>query len=168
MKKLILLAITGVIAFGIGFEINQLYFYGRQPVQPINFSHKIHAGDNKIPCLYCHVFAERSRVSGVPNEQRCMGCHKVIKTESPEIKKLTAYWNAKKPIPWIKVHNLPDYVYFPHKRHIRAGVWCTSCHGDVPSMSRIKRVSSLKMGWCLRCHERRGNKNGKDCWTCHK
>jgi len=168
MKKLILLVITGVIAFGIGFGINELFFSGREPVQPINFSHKIHAGDNKIPCLYCHVFAERSRVSGVPNVQRCMGCHKIIKTDSPEIQKVAGYWERKEPIPWIKVHNLPDHVYFPHKRHVKAGVQCQECHGDIASMPRVKRVSSLKMGWCLGCHTKRHNKNGRDCWTCHK
>ncbi|MFQ5736758.1 MAG: cytochrome c3 family protein [Thermodesulfobacteriota bacterium] len=168
MKKLILLAITGLITFGIGFAINETFFSGREPVQPINFSHKIHAGDNKVPCLYCHVFAERSRVSGVPNVQRCMGCHKIIKTDSPEIQKVAAYWDNKEPIPWIKVHNLPDHVYFPHKRHVRAGVQCTNCHGDIASMPRVKRVSSLKMGWCLGCHTKRGVKNGRDCWTCHK
>lgn len=168
MKKLILLAITGIIAFGIGYGINELYFSGKDPVQPINFSHKIHAGDNKIPCLYCHVFAERSRVSGVPNVQRCMGCHKVIKTDSPEIQKVAAYWDKQEPIPWVKVHNLPDHVYFPHKRHVRAGVECMNCHGDIASMSRVERVSPLKMGWCLSCHKKRQVNNGTDCWTCHK
>lgn len=168
MKKLILLAITGIIAFGIGYGVNTLYFSDTEPVQPINFSHKIHAGDNKIPCLYCHAFAERSRVSGVPNVQRCMGCHKVIKTDSPEIQKVAAYWDKQEPIPWVKVHNLPDHVYFPHKRHVRAGVECQNCHGDIASMGRVKRVSSLKMGWCLGCHKKRQVNNGTDCWTCHK
>ena len=168
MKKLILLVITGVIAFGIGYGINELYFAGKDPVQPINFSHRIHAGDNKIPCLYCHVFAERSRVSGVPNVQRCMGCHKIIKTDSPEIQKVAGYWDRQEPIPWVKVHNLPDHVYFPHKRHVRAGVQCQNCHGDIAAMDRVERVSSLKMGWCLSCHTQREVKNGRDCWTCHK
>ncbi len=168
MKKLILYALTGIISLAIGYGIQQQFFSDRAPVQPINFSHKIHAGDNKIPCQYCHIYAERSRVSGVPNVQRCMGCHKVIKTDSPEIQKVAAYWDKKETIPWIKVHNLADYVYFPHKRHVRAGVECTNCHGDVPAMDRITRVASLKMGWCLSCHTKKGVKNGRDCWTCHK
>ena len=168
MKKFIAYVLTVVISLAIGYGIQRQFFSDRAPLQPINFSHKIHAGVNKIPCQYCHIYAERSRVSGVPNVQRCMGCHKIIKTDAPEIQKVTAYWEKKEPIPWTKVHNLPDYVYFPHKRHVRAGVECTNCHGDVPNMDRITRVSSLKMGWCLTCHAQKGVKNGRDCWTCHK
>lgn len=168
VKQIIGLAAVGGACFVIGYAVNITYFYDKTPVQPIEFSHKIHAGDNQIPCKYCHLYVERSRVSGVPNVQRCMGCHKIIKTDSPLIQKLTAYWDNKEPIPWVKVHNLPDFVRFTHKRHIKAGLQCQECHGDVASMSRITKVSSLKMGWCLSCHERRSVKNGKDCWTCHK
>ncbi|MBI5888478.1 MAG: cytochrome c3 family protein [Deltaproteobacteria bacterium] len=170
--KAIIYVAAGVVvfgaAFGIGYALNTYYSPDLDPVQPINFSHKIHAGDNKIPCIYCHIYADRSRVSGVPNVQRCMGCHKIIKTDSPEIIKLTGYWERKEPIAWVKVHNLPDHVGFTHKRHIKAGLDCKLCHGDVASMSRVKRVSSLQMGWCLNCHEKREVVNGKDCWTCHQ
>lgn len=168
MKKLIIYVIVFGITFLAGYALNELYSADRTPVQPINFSHRIHAGDNKIPCMYCHIYADRSRVSGVPNEQRCYGCHKIIKTDAPEIQKLMSYWDKKEPIPWVKVHNLPDHVYFPHKRHIKAGLDCALCHGDVPKMDRISRVSSLKMGWCLNCHTKREVKNGRDCWTCHQ
>jgi len=169
MKKLVVCAVIFVVFVAVGyfFGISNARLAGRTPVQPIEFSHKIHAGDNQVPCMYCHIYAERSRHSGVPNVKKCMGCHVIIKTDSPEIKKLTKYWNDKEPIPWEKVHDLPDYVYFPHKRHVRAGVDCQNCHGDVASMSRVTRVSSLKMGWCLTCHIKRGVKNGMDCWTCH-
>lgn len=168
MKKLILYAVVGGIAFVIGYFVNDQFFSDRAPVQPINFSHKIHAGDNQIPCQYCHIYAERSRVSGVPNVKRCMGCHQIIKTDSPEIQKVASYWDKKEPIPWVKVYNLPDHVYFPHKRHVRAGLDCKNCHGDVASMARIEKVSSLQMGWCLSCHSKKEVKNGSDCWTCHK
>lgn len=168
MKKLILYAVVGGIAFIIGYFVNYQFFSDRAPVQPINFSHKIHAGDNQIQCQYCHIYAERSRVSGVPNVKRCMGCHQIIKTDSPEIQKVASYWDKKEPIPWVKVYNLPDHVYFPHKRHVRAGVDCKNCHGDVATMARIEKVSSLQMGWCLSCHTKREVKNGRDCWTCHK
>lgn len=165
---LITLAITGAVCFGIGYAINITYFNDNTPDQPINFSHKIHAGDNQIPCMYCHIYADRSRVAGVPNVARCMGCHKVIKTDAPEIIKLTSYWDKKEPIPWVKVYNLPDYVHFTHKRHIKAGLDCKACHGDVASMAKITKVSSLEMGWCLSCHTKREVKDGRDCWTCHK
>jgi len=167
LKKFIIMVIVFFVAFGVGYGLHAAFRKDLAPVQPINFSHKIHAGDNSIKCKYCHIYVERSRISGVPNVQRCMGCHKVIKTESPEIKKLAKYWATKTPIPWQKVHNLPDYVYFPHKRHIKAGRQCSDCHGDVATMSRIRRVSSLKMGWCLKCHKKYEVKNGFDCWTCH-
>ena len=165
--------IIGVIVFGVTgifayFVITPLYLSGRTPAQPIEFSHKIHAGDNEIPCQYCHLYTEKSRHAGVPNVKRCMGCHAVIKTDSPEIIKLTQYWERKEPVPWVKVHNLADYVYFPHKRHVKAGVNCKECHGDIASMGRVKRVSSLGMGWCLTCHIKRDVKNGMDCWTCHQ
>lgn len=170
MRNLIIYAVCIVVAaigFGAGYVINDSYSSDRTPVQPIEFSHRIHAGINQIPCQYCHIYAERSRVAGVPNVQRCMGCHKIIKTDSPLIQQLTSYWEKKEPIPWVKVHNLPDYVWFTHKRHIKAGLECKACHGDIASMDRVTRVSSLKMGWCLNCHVSKGVKNGKDCWTCH-
>lgn len=168
MKKLLLYSVIGALTFLIGYFVNDQYGSDRAPVQPINFSHKIHAGDNKIPCMYCHIFADRSRVASVPSVQKCMGCHKTIKTDSPLIQQLTAYWDKKEPIPWVKVHNLPDYVYFPHKRHIRAGLDCSLCHGKVPAMARIRRVAPLHMGWCIDCHDSHGVKNGRDCWTCHQ
>ncbi len=105
MKNPIVIIITLVIfvvALGVGFLISDQSL-GRAPEQPINFSHRIHAGDNEIPCMYCHSYAERARVSGVPNVQRCMGCHKIIKPDSPEIQKVAGYWERKEPIPWIKV-----------------------------------------------------------------
>lgn len=168
IKSLIAYSAIGVITFIMGYTAHNQYFSGKTPRQPIEFSHRIHAGDNSIPCLYCHIYAERSRVAGVPNVKKCMGCHSVIKTDSPEIQKLASYWDKEEPMAWVKVHNLPDHVYFPHKRHVAAGVKCQTCHGPVETMDRITRVSSLKMGWCLNCHTERNVKNGRDCWTCHK
>lgn len=168
MKKLFLFSFICVASFVTGYWIDISYFSDRHPLQPITFSHRIHAGDNSIPCLYCHIYAERSTAAGVPSVQRCIGCHNIIKKDAPEILKLTDYWERKEPIPWIKVHNLPDFVYFSHKRHIRGGVQCNSCHGEVSRMDVVTRVSSLKMGWCIDCHMLNDVKNGRDCWTCHK
>lgn len=139
----------------------------RDPIeQPIAFSHKLHAGDKTIPCQYCHAYARRGPVAGVPSVERCMGCHNFIATRRPEIKKLAAYWERKQPIPWIRVYTLPDYVYFSHKRHIRAGLECQRCHGPVETMPVVFKYSSLEMGWCLSCHRQRGAP--VDCATCHK
>ena len=168
MRKLLLFSFICVASFVSGYWINTSWFSDSHPAQPIAFSHRIHAGDNSIPCLYCHIYAERSTVAGAPSVQRCVGCHNIIKRDAPEILKLTDYWDRKEPIPWIKVHNLPDFVYFSHKRHIRGGIQCNSCHGNVAGMDVVTRVSSLTMGWCIDCHTLNNVKNGRDCWTCHK
>lgn len=168
MRKLFLFSFIWVATFISGYWMNTSWFSDKQPAQPIAFSHRIHAGENDIPCLYCHTYADRSAVAGVPSVQKCIGCHQIIKRDAPEILKVNDYWERKEPIPWIKVHNLPDFVYFSHKRHIRAGIECNSCHGNVAGMDVITRVSSLKMGWCIDCHMSHNVKNGRDCWTCHK
>jgi hypothetical protein len=134
--------------------------------QPILFSHKLHAGEKEIPCQYCHVYAGRSPVAGVPSVQTCMGCHSLVAVRQPEVRKLAAYWQERQPVPWAQVHRLPDFVYFSHKRHVRAGVRCQECHGPVEGMEEVVRVSSLEMGWCLNCHNQRGA--SVDCATCHK
>ncbi len=136
-----------------------------QPVQPLAFSHTVHAGEFKIPCLYCHSYARRSPVAGVPSMQRCMGCHNWIQSDHPEIAKLKEYWDREEPIPWIRVYSTPDFVHFNHKRHVRAGVECQTCHGPVETMEQVSRVSSLEMGWCLQCHRQRNV--SVDCATCH-
>ncbi len=164
-------AVLGIIiilvAYFAGNGLVYKYIFAENaPIQPINFSHKIHAGNNKIPCRFCHIYAYRSKVSGVPSVQRCMGCHSVVRKDSAELRKLRTYWEEKKPIPWVKIHDLPDYIYFPHKRHIRKGVKCQECHGDIASMARVERKSRLVMGWCLMCHRTR-NGPTTDCWECH-
>jgi hypothetical protein len=141
--------------------------------QPIAFSHKIHAGDNQIPCLYCHTYADRSRVAGIPAVETCMGCHKIVGLDKPEVQKIHDYWNKKEPIPWKRVHDLQDFVYFSHKRHVKAGVACENCHGQIAQMDVVEQVSSLQMGWCVTCHESRAQDKEqltvlKDCATCHQ
>lgn len=136
------------------------------PAQPIAFRHKVHVADNKIDCVYCHVYAAKSTVAGVPSVMRCMGCHRVLAKEKAEVQKIRASWERKKPIPWIKIHNLPDHVYFSHKAHVRQGITCQRCHGPVGAMERVRQVSSLEMGWCVSCHKK--NKASVDCLVCHK
>lgn len=142
-----------------------LDFAEPSPVQPILFSHKLHAGSNGIPCLFCHRFTGKSPVAGIPSVADCRACHLYISPEAPQIKKLLAYWDRREPIPWVRVYALPDHVYFPHMMHIRAGIGCAACHGDVAAMEMVSRTASLKMGWCLGCH--RQHKASIDCWTCH-
>lgn len=144
------------------------YWYSSKkgPTQPIAFSHNIHAQKLGLGCTFCHIYADKSKHAGVPSLQKCMSCHQFVATDRPEIKKLHKYWNDKEPVPWVKVHTLPPHVNFTHKRHIKANIQCTQCHGYVQTMSVVRRVSSLKMGWCVSCH--RTNNAPTDCLTCHK
>ena len=125
---------------------------GYAPQQPIAFSHQLHAGVMKMQCLYCHSGATRSRSAGVPSAEVCMGCHRVTRTDSPAIQKLTRLYNAGQPILWKRVHTLPDHVYFDHRPHVNAGIACQTCHGQVQDMPVVTRVMGMRMGNCLGCH----------------
>jgi hypothetical protein len=133
--------------------------------QPIAFSHRVHAGTHAIPCQLCHTYARRGPVAGVPSVQRCVQCHQTVTPEEPEVVKLMAYWQDKKPIAWLRVHHLPDYVRFTHKPHVVAGVACQTCHGDVAKMDAAVQTAALTMGWCLNCHKERHAPT--DCLICH-
>lgn len=149
-------AVTGGLWYYGG---NKHIEVGYTPAQPIEYSHKLHAGDLGIDCRYCHSTVERSGFAQVPPTETCMNCHaKVLRTEaaagSPPAKLVVVResYSSDKSIPWIKVHNLPDYVYFDHSAHLNAGVGCTSCHGRVDQMLRVQQVEPLSMGWCVDCH----------------
>jgi hypothetical protein len=150
---------------------------GYQPAQPVNFSHRQHAGDLKLACVYCHTTVGISRYASVPSTNICINCHKVVRTERPEIIKLTDYYNQDKPVPWKRVHKLPDFAYFNHSAHINAGFKCETCHGPVSEMVQIRQVRSFNMSDCLACHrnapqlfpEIKGIKKGPDnCFACHR
>jgi hypothetical protein len=125
---------------------------GYAPEQPIPYSHALHAGTLKIPCLYCHAGADRSRHAGIPAVETCMNCHRVTKTDSPAIRKLTDVYDSGRPLEWARVHTLPDYVYFDHRPHVNAGIACQTCHGEVQTMTVVSRRMSMRMGNCLGCH----------------
>ncbi|CAN5504216.1 hypothetical protein BH09SUM1_BH09SUM1_01400 [soil metagenome] len=125
---------------------------GYSPEQPIHYSHALHAGVLKMECLYCHSNAEKGPVAGVPTTDICMGCHGIVKTGSPEIQRLTAYHNAGKPVPWVRIHQLPDHAYFTHKPHIAAGVACQTCHGPIQEEPVVRQFTKLEMGKCMECH----------------
>jgi cytochrome c551/c552 len=151
---------------------------GYEPIQPIFYSHKVHAGVNQISCLYCHGGAQDSKHANIPSVNVCMNCHKAVSeyTGEPilrddgttvnandEIKKLYQYagWNPDtktydkpgKPIQWVKIHNLPAFVYFNHSQHVKVGqIACQTCHGDIQNMNEVKQFAPLTMGWCVNCH----------------
>ncbi len=156
---------------------------GKVVEQPIEFPHDIHTKVNKINCLYCHTYARRSQVSGIPPTSKCMGCHRIIATDQPRIQKLTEYWEKRQTIPWKKVHDLPDFVHFPHDQHLKRFIFdkpevtqnlsvdtvapvCAYCHGDLRNMTVARKVKPLTMGWCVSCHQ--ANEGPSDCWACHK
>ena len=147
--------------------------------QPIDFPHDVHASINEINCLYCHTYARRSAVAGIPPTSKCLGCHSVIATDKPRIQELTEYWEKNEPPPWNKVHDVPDFVHFSHEKHLQRFVFenegmdvaqvsevCAFCHGEVKQMTVAKKVKPLNMGFCVRCHE--ANDGPSDCWKCHK
>lgn len=173
---------------------------GYEPAQPIAFSHRLHAGELQVQCLYCHSGAEKSRHAGIPATNVCMNCHRFIsaplgairaedvrakkegreahRVVSPEIQKIYDAMalndqmkpdpaKESRPIQWIKVDNLPDFVYFDHRPHVNAGVACQKCHGPVETMERVRQVEDLSMGWCVNCHRAvdRAGLDGKGNFT---
>lgn len=171
---MLIVFIMGAIAVKCSRDVGSREGYA--PIQPINFSHRVHAGSNLIPCQYCHFAADKGRHAGIPPTELCLNCHKKIKPDSLEVKKIQAAIDNKKNIKWIRVHNLPDFVYFNHAQHVRvAKVNCQACHGPVETMDRITQVKSMNMGWCIDCHrgneiappEDHKNSTGGDCARCH-
>lgn len=144
---------------------------GNAPDQPVAFPHTLHAAGNlKMNCVYCHFSANKSPDPGLPAVSTCMGCHTTAAIDKPEVKKLAGFWERKEPVPWVRIHKLPEYVHFPHMRHVNAGVSCQACHGEVQNMVKVYQQNSLNMGWCVNCHVGRSNPPFKaryDCATCH-
>lgn len=138
-------------------------------VQPIPFSHRVHAGTKKIPCQYCHEYARRSSTSGVPPVQRCVGCHGTSGVLQAALKPVTRPWTDHTQtafeIRWNRVYTLPDFVKFTHKPHIAAKVKCQTCHGPVETMDRVVPVHEMNMGFCLKCHTQQHAT--VDCVACH-
>jgi len=170
-----LLLASGYYVFGFLMQIG--IDQGYEPVQPIHYSHKIHAGDNGIDCKYCHSSARVSKHSGIPSLNVCMNCHKSIYEVAPEtateeyskefydgeIQKLYAaagwsdadqkYTGETQPVKWVRIHNLPDFVYFNHSQHVTvAGIECQTCHGPIEEMEVVSQFAPLTMGWCINCH----------------
>ena len=120
--------------------------------QPVPFSHKHHVSGIGIQCLYCHSSVEDSAFAGMPATETCMSCHSQIWADSPVLEPVRASFRTGRPIEWIRVHDLPGFVYFDHSIHVRKGVGCATCHGRVDQMPLMRKVSTLHMEWCLECH----------------
>lgn len=139
---------------------------GDGPLQPIPFSHKVHAGNLKMPCQYCHSMRQSGATLKIPQAKDCMACHATIATSNPGVKTLAQYSKSGKLIPWVRIYQLPSFVHFSHKEHLTHGVTCQVCHGDVAQQTRLFQASDISMGGCVKCHEAR--KAPVSCDTCHE
>jgi hypothetical protein len=168
LKRFWVLGLFALLLAGTAFIwfLGAFYDQGYAPEQPINYSHKLHAGDMHLDCLYCHFNADKGKHAGVPPMSVCMGCHAQVATNRPEIKKLTdiadkgTYTDESGVVHeggmvhWNRVHKLPDHVFFSHQWHVKGGVACQTCHGPVEEMPVVRQYATLTMGWCLDCHRK--------------
>lgn len=167
---------VGWVLVALGVVSCRPYVADEGPEQPVAFYHSVHAGANKIPCMYCHQTADRSPDAGVPSVALCVGCHVpgsatlppdqaqlgfplADSTAPPERQfwnaqatKLVDYWRNQESIPWVRIHKIPEHAHFPHYAHVNAGLQCQTCHGPVQNMKKVYQFSSLRMGWCIDCH----------------
>ena len=177
------LVVFVAVGVSVGWFRNAFYDRGYAPEQPIQYSHKLHAGDLHIDCKYCHFNAERGKHAGVPPSSVCLGCHGpdkgAVANDKPEIQRLLKLINNDQGyytstdlkregeaepdtktvyeggvVHWNRVHKLPDFVYFPHKWHVAAGVACQTCHGPIQEMAVVRQFAPLTMGWCMECHRK--------------
>lgn len=155
-KKWVLL-----LAMGAPLYIVALWFYGLtpealrigyMPEQPVPYSHATHVGKLGLDCRYCHNTVERSGHAAIPPAETCMNCHAKIRADSAKLLPIREAYATNKPVKWIKVHDLPDYVFFNHSAHVNRGVGCESCHGRIDQMEVVRQDKALTMAWCLECH----------------
>jgi hypothetical protein len=157
-----ILTVTGIFITWI-LAVNAIAFgraKGYAPAQPIKFSHAVHAGQNKTDCNYCHYTARTSKTAGIPAGSVCLNCHFLVRngtrSGATEIAKVLKALDDKKPVKWVRIYKLPDFVFFSHEQHVSAGkITCDACHGNVKEMNRLYQVPDLSMGWCIDCHKTR-------------
>jgi ferredoxin len=152
------LVLTGLIVIALGVTLDQLQRspwvtrQGQRPDQPVPFSHKHHVQGLGLQCQYCHVTVEKSSYAGIPPTKTCMNCHAQIWTNAQLLEPVRNSWATGESIAWIRVHDLPDFVYFKHSIHVNKGIGCATCHGRVDEMPLMYKQNTLQMEWCLDCH----------------
>jgi hypothetical protein len=154
---LVLAVVAGALGTGI-FILFWVFFtpsnlqVGYQPDQPVEYSHRLHAGELGMDCRYCHAQVERSHEAMVPPTQTCMGCHSVVRSDSEKLAPVRESWESERGVEWVRLNQVPDHTFFNHSIHLTAGVGCQSCHGRIDQMEKVKIVEPLAMQWCLECH----------------
>ncbi|WP_309380089.1 cytochrome c3 family protein [Cerasicoccus frondis] len=144
---------VGTVVAGVTYYATPKYLrVGYQPIQPVSFEHSLHVDQLGLDCRYCHTFVDRSEHSNVPAASTCMNCHSLIKTDSPKLAPIRNSYESGEPVPWVKIHRTPDYVYFNHSVHINRGVSCVHCHGQINEMEEVYHAKPLSMSFCLECH----------------
>lgn len=143
------LYLIGLVWYGASPKTTDV---GYAPEQPIPYSHALHAGELGLDCRYCHTTVEKAGHAALPPTETCMNCHARVKQNSPKLEPLRESWAKGTAVEWVKVHDLPDYVYFNHSAHVTRGIGCVSCHGRVDQMPVVYQHEALSMGWCLDCH----------------
>ncbi|MGI8908380.1 MAG: cytochrome c3 family protein [Candidatus Sumerlaeaceae bacterium] len=149
---IVLLLVTSFTAANIWYWGPGVTGQGIAKVQPVQFTHEHHVGGLGIDCRFCHFNVERAGLAQVPPTRVCMNCHSQMYTDAQILEPVRESWRSDMPIPWVKVHNLSDFVYFNHSAHVNKGIGCAECHGRVDHMPLMYQASSLHMAWCLQCH----------------
>lgn len=151
--------LIAVLVLGAGVTAGVTYYFtpkytrvGYQPVQPVAFSHAIHADQLGLDCRYCHNGVEKSWYSNIPSASTCMNCHKMVLKDDPRLALVRESFQTGKPIPWVQIHKTPDFVYFNHSVHVNRGVSCVHCHGPINKMDEVRHAKPFSMGFCLECH----------------
>ncbi|MEI6033458.1 MAG: cytochrome c3 family protein [Verrucomicrobiae bacterium] len=154
LKAFVCFGVAGAVAAGgVWYYFTPKFTrVGYMPIQPAPFSHAIHVGQLGIDCRYCHSFVEVAAHANIPTTQSCMACHAQIRAESPKLEAVRESWRTGRPVSWVRIHKLPDYVYFNHAAHVGRGVSCFSCHGPVNEMQAVWQDKPQSMSWCLDCH----------------
>ncbi len=148
-----LFVLGGTVTAGVTYYCTPKYLrVGYQPVQPVPFDHSLHAGQLGLDCRYCHSNVDQSGFANIPAAQTCMNCHQQVKPQSPLLAVVRASYETGDPVPWVQVHQLPDYVYFNHAIHVNRGIGCVECHGKINTMPVVYHAESLAMKFCLNCH----------------
>lgn len=150
---IVLCLLATAITLGITYYATPKYLrVGYEPIQPVAFDHDLHVTQLGLDCRYCHTYVDRSHESNIPSSSTCMNCHNQIQPDNPALAPIRESYRSGEPVPWVRVHMVPDYVYFNHSVHVNRGVSCVECHGEVNEMQVVAQKKSFSMAFCLDCH----------------